>query len=377
MQEFVSTFISFLKNNLFIFSILVFLGSFFLVYFTIPMVIYIAFIKKLTAPIIHRSSHSRSIPSLAGVAFFMSFVIFISLIQLVFHESTGYNIIAAISVLFMIGLKDDLINSSARVKLYGQLLASLFIIFSPAFHITNINGFFGLYYINPFLSIFIAVFFLTFIINAFNLIDGIDGLAASVGIVSSSTFMILFFIKEDYFFFLLCVLTVSILLAFLRFNLASGKLKIFMGDCGSLVVGMILGACTLHYLSTPLLVPSKRLFLPENRILFATAVLFIPIFDTVRVIIIRLLNKVSPFRADRNHLHHILLDQGMSHRKATLSLVSLNIFVVVNFFIVSNKLSNIQVFLFIMGLYLSIAVVFYKIKTRTYRDQKINNLNSN
>jgi UDP-GlcNAc:undecaprenyl-phosphate GlcNAc-1-phosphate transferase len=362
MQEFVSTFIAFLKNNLFIFSPLVFLGSFFLVYFTIPKVIYVAYIKKLTAPIIHRSSHSRSIPSLAGVAFFMSFVIFISLLQLVYHESTGYNIIAAISILFMIGLKDDLINSSAIVKLYGQFLASLFIIFSPAFHITNLNGFLGLNYINPVMSIAIAVFFLTFVINAFNLIDGIDGLAAGVGIVSCSTFMILFFIKEDYFFFLLCVLTVSILLAFLRFNLSSGKLKIFMGDCGSLVIGMILGVCTLHYLSTPLLVPAKRLFLPENRILFTTAVLFIPIFDTVRVIIIRLLNNLSPFSADRNHLHHILLDFGMSHRKATLSLIALNIFVIIFFFIVSNKLNNIYVFLYMLGLYFAISLLFYKLK---------------
>jgi UDP-N-acetylmuramyl pentapeptide phosphotransferase/UDP-N-acetylglucosamine-1-phosphate transferase len=362
MQEFVSIFISFLKNNLFIFSSLVFWGSFLLVYFTIPKVIYVAYIKKLTAPIIHRSSHSRSIPSLAGVAFFMSFIIFISLIQLVFHESTGYNIIAALAVLFMIGLKDDLINSSAKVKLYGQLLASLFIIFSPAFHITNLNGFLGIYYINPLLSIVIAVFFLTFIINAFNLIDGIDGLAASVGIVSCSTFMILFYIKEEYFFFLLCVLTISILLAFLRFNLSSGKLKIFMGDCGSLVIGMILGVCTLHYLSSPVLIPAKRLFLPENRVLFTTAVLFIPIFDTVRVIIIRLLSNSSPFKADRNHLHHILLDQGMTHRKATLSLLSLNIFVIAIFFIVSNKLPNFFVFLFMLGLYLAIALLFYKLK---------------
>lgn len=362
MQEFVTIFISFLKNNLFIFSSLVFWGSFLLVYFTIPKVIYVAYIKKLTAPIIHRSSHSRSIPSLAGVAFFMSFIIFISLIQLVFHESTGYNIIAALAVLFMIGLKDDLINSSAKVKLYGQLLASLFIIFSPAFHITNLNGFLGIYYINPLLSIVIAVFFLTFIINAFNLIDGIDGLAASVGIVSCSTFMILFYIKEEYFFFLLCVLTISILLAFLRFNLSSGKLKIFMGDCGSLVIGMILGVCTLHYLSSPVLIPAKRLFLPENRVLFTTAVLFIPIFDTVRVIIIRLLSNSSPFKADRNHLHHILLDQGMNHRKATLSLLSLNIFVIAIFFIVSNKLPNFFVFLFMLGLYLAIALLFYKLK---------------
>jgi len=377
MQEFVSFTILFLKNNLFVFSMMVFLGSFFLVYFTIPKVVYVAYIKKLTAPIIHRSSHSRSIPSLAGVAFFMSFVIFISLIQLVFHESTGYNIIAAISVLFMIGLKDDLINSSAKVKLYGQLLASCFIIFSPSFHITNLNGFLGLYHVNPLLSVFIAIFFLTFIVNAFNLIDGIDGLAAGVGIVSCSTFMILFYLKEEYFFFLLCILTSGILSAFLRFNLSNGRLKIFMGDCGSLIVGMILGICTLYYLSTPLLAPAKRLFLAENRVLFITAVLFIPIFDTIRVIIIRLLNGLSPFKADRNHLHHILLDFGMSHRRAALSLVSLNVFVIVIFFIVSNKLTNLYVFLFMTGLYSFIALIFFRLKNANVSNVKKHNLNSN
>jgi UDP-GlcNAc:undecaprenyl-phosphate GlcNAc-1-phosphate transferase len=370
MQEFVATIILFLKSNLIVFSTLLFIGSFLLVTFTIPKVVYVAYIKRLTSPIVHRSSHSRSVPSLAGVAIFMSYVIFISLIQLVFHESTGYNVIAAISVLFMIGLKDDLINTSAKVKLYGQLLASCFIIFSPSFHITNLNGFLGLHYVNPLLSIVIAIFFLTFIINAFNLIDGIDGLAGSVGIVSCSSFMVLFYLKKDYFFFLLCVLTIGILVAFLRFNLSNGRLKIFMGDCGSLVVGMILGIFTLHYLSSPLLVPAKRLFLPENRVLFTTTVLFIPIFDTVRVIIIRLLNNLSPFTADRNHLHHILLDQGMTHRKATLSLVLLNIFVIVIFFIVSKILTNVYLFLFMLGLYLSIAFLFYRLKNRNVTQLK-------
>lgn len=354
--------ILFLKNNLFIAFLFVLVGSFTSVILLMPRVLYVAYQKRLTAPIIARSSHTRTVPSLGGVAFFMTFMIFISLIEMGLKSGIGYNIIAAISILFMVGLKDDLVNSSARVKLYGQLLASLFIVFCTPFHIDTLHGFLGIYELHPVLSILISTLFLTFIVNAYNLIDGIDGLAAIVGIIISSAFALLFFLKNDILFFLLCTLTIGILIGFLRFNLSSGRLKMFMGDCGSLLVGMMIGIFTLHYLSSQPLSPSLRLFVPDNRVIFVSAVLFIPLFDTVRIIVIRILNGKSPFEADRNHLHHILLDKGFSHLKASITLGILNIFVLFVFFFASKFLNQLNLLGIMVLLYALIALYFYKQK---------------
>lgn len=354
--------ILFLKNNIYIACLFVLLGSSISVILLMPRVLYVAYQKRLTAPIIARSSHTRTVPSLGGVAFFMTFMIFISLIEMGLKNGVGYNIIAAISILFMVGLKDDLVNSSARVKLYGQLLASLFIVFCTPFHIDTLHGFLGICELYPLVSILISTLFLTFIINAYNLIDGIDGLAAIIGIIISSTFMLLFFLKKDYLFFLLCAMTIGTLIGFLRFNLSSGRMKMFMGDCGSLLIGMMIGIFTLHYLSSEPLSPSIRLFVPDNRVIFISAVLFIPLFDTIRIIIIRILNGKSPFEADRNHLHHILLDKGFSHLKASLALGMLNVLVLAVFFIASKFLNHLNLLGIMVLLYLLIALYFYKQK---------------
>ena len=372
MDQLVTNLISLLKANVFLFSGFIILGSFLLMQLTIPRVIYIAFTKKLTAPIVARSSHSQKVPSLGGVSFYITLMIFISIIGIVYKNSAGFNIIAAISILFMVGLKDDLINSSAKVKLYGQIGAALFIVFSPEFHISNFNGFLGIYELNPIVSTGIAFFFLIFIINSYNLIDGIDGLAAIIGIVVSTTFAFLFYFKHDHYFSLFSILTASVLVGFLRFNLTKGKMKIFMGDCGSLVVGLVLGILTLHYLSSPLAAPVHRVFFPENRILFVFAVLFVPIFDTIRIIVIRIANGRSPFEADRNHLHHALLDKGFSHLTSSLILGGINLLITLTFFYYSKILTYDVFTLIMLTMYFIFTLIFYFLsrENRTHKRQR-------
>ncbi len=301
-----------------------------------PRVIVVAVKKKLIIPIINRSSHSKEVPSLGGVSFVMVYLITIPLINMIYYENfAGYNIIAAISILFMVGLKDDLVSSSPKVKLYGQFLAAGFIVISPEFLITNYHGFLGIYEINPFISMVLSFGFLVFFINSFNLIDGLDGLASVVGTVISGTFLIIFFLKEDYFYFSLALVTISMLVAFLRFNLNKGKLKIFMGDCGSLIIGLMIAIMALHYLASPWSL-TNHLFLPENRFIFVFSVLFIPLLDTFRVIGIRLLAGKHPMKADKNHLHHVLLEFMKSHIWASISLGLLNLIVIMTFVTISN-----------------------------------------
>ena len=364
---------NFLRTNLVTFSIVIFLGAFICVNLLIPVVIWVAYQKRLTTPVIARSSHSSRTPAFGGVAFFMTIIVFISFIQIILNDAIGYNIIAAISILFMVGLKDDLVNSTARVKLIGQLLACLFIVLSPEFWITSCHGFLHIYEVNPILSLLFSIFFMTFIINAYNLIDGIDGLAAMAGIIICGVYAYLFYIKNDAFFFLISVTTVAILVAFLRFNLATNKMKMFMGDCGSLIIGLIIGFLTLHFLvSKP--TPSFQVdyFFIENRILFITAVLFIPLFDTIRIIIIRIINGKSPFEADRNHMHHILIDSGLSHLRATLTLGAINLFVLFIFFLLSRTLNSVFMSGFMAVIYILIAYFFFRLSVKNR--MRLNNI---
>lgn len=361
---------SLLKTNIILFSVLVIIGSALVVILTIPRVIYIAYIKKLTAPIIQRSSHTKSIPSLGGVSFYITIVIFISLIQMVIHQTEGYNFIASLSILFMVGLKDDLVNSSAKVKLYGQLLASAFIVFSPSFNIKNLNGLLGIYELNPLISILLSILFLIFIINAYNLIDGIDGLASVIGIIISGSFIFLFYMKHDYFFMLLNVLTASVLMAFLRFNLSNGRFKIFMGDCGSLVIGMIIGACSLHYISISSETNIGTTILPENTFLVIISILCIPIFDTIRIILIRIIHGRSPFEADRNHLHHVLIDLGFKHSTSSILLGLLNVFIIVITLMLSKSLASSYILIYFSIQFVFLAYFFYYLKKKSQLQYK-------
>lgn len=357
-------------NHLISALLLVFITSICVNIFT-PRIVVVAKKKNLIIPIVTRSSHRKEISSLGGVAFFIVFLICIPLINLVhFGAYSGYNLITALTILFMVGLKDDLVNSSPRVKLYGQFMASIFVVLSPDFIISNYYGFLGIYEVDPIVSIFISLFFLVFFINSFNLIDGLDGLASIIGIVITSTFLVMFLLMKDYFFAGLSLVTVTMLLAFLRFNLTNGKLKIFMGDCGSLNIGLIIGALSLRFLANEPIDVDSRIFSPENRILFIFSVLIIPLMDTFRVMTVRILNGDSPMKADRNHLHHLLLDFFKSHVLVSLFLGVLNL-IVIFIFIAISKTNSIKFVSSVMVLTTILIIFgFYLINTINKKNKK-------
>jgi UDP-GlcNAc:undecaprenyl-phosphate GlcNAc-1-phosphate transferase len=157
----------------------------------------------------------------------------------------------------------------------------------------------------------------------------------------------------------------GILCAFLRFNYSRGERKIFMGDSGSLIVGLVIAFLSIKLLVMPTSLPDTGEFLRlSNRFLFVSCVLLIPVFDTLRVILLRLLKGDSPFSADRNHSHHILLDLGLSHKKSGIFLASLNILVISTFWFFSNKLSNLGLTLLVAAMYGLMFLLFYLLKKK-------------
>lgn len=330
-----------IEPNMVILGAFIFLISFVISNKMIPIIIYIVQYKKLMDHPNERSSHCEITPTLAGVAFFGSTVISIFFIQNYDESGISLNIIASLTILFFIGLKDDLIALSSKMKVILQSIAIFFILIRPEFQIVNFHGFFHLFEMPLWFIIPFSYFVVLYIINAYNLIDGIDGLAGILGILISVIFSILFFSINLYFYGLIAVVIVGFLIAFLRFNL-SKKNKIFMGDTGSMIVGFLFSLLFLRFLSLDVAVFHKLNVSPQNFIIVAISIMFFPIIDVIRVIFVRIVNGKGPFSADRRHMHHVFIDKGLPHIDATITFTISNVFTFLIIYFINSYLSYIS-----------------------------------
>lgn len=350
-----------LLTNIYLMAPLILVGSFALVLFIIPRIIWIVIQRDLIDYPNSRSSHKTATPSLAGISFFITLILSMFFIKIWDDDLVSLNLIAAITVMFYIGLKDDLVYTSPRGKIGGELIATAFVLFCSCMQVTSLNGFLGIYGLPPLLSFVLLFLLVLTIINAYNLIDGIDGLAATIGLVIFSVYALIFFGAGLYYYFLLCLSLVGILIGYLRYNLSRTD-KIFMGDTGSLILGFCIAFFTLKFLAMEPSQINKFAFNPENRLLVVAAILCIPLFDTFRVIGVRLLNKKNPFSPDRNHMHHILTDSGLSHIQASLLLGFFNYVIVILTLFLSAYVGSVKLLVVLVLIFVVLLVVFYKLK---------------
>jgi UDP-GlcNAc:undecaprenyl-phosphate GlcNAc-1-phosphate transferase len=349
-------------SNIYMMASFSLIGSFFITLYLIPKIIWVVNSNDLIDKPDDRSAHKNSTPTMGGFAFFLTLVFSIFFIKIWDVEAVGLNFIAAITLIFAVGLKDDLVLTSPRAKLVSEVIAILFILFLNGFQVNSLEGFLGINNISPWLSYSLIVLLILTIINAYNLIDGIDGLASVIGIVVFSFYGLIFFVAGLYFYFLVSLILIGILSAFLRFNFSSSQ-KIFMGDTGSLIIGFCMGFLSLKFLAMDSLLLSEYSFVAENKLIIIGGILFIPLFDTFRVIGIRLLNNKSPFYPDRNHIHHILIDLEYSHIKASLFLGFLNLILIDLLSILSLYFNSYQMFGFLIVVFILMLGLFYKLKS--------------
>lgn len=342
------------------YPVLFFLGAYVLTYFTIPKIIGIVEYKSLMDNPNQRSSHSKRTPTLGGIAFFYTLVFALFFLRSWAQFGEAIYLMPGLTILLIVGLKDDLVVLSPYTKLVAQLVAILFIIVNPSFEIQSLNGFLGIHEIPIYAYYVIAAFMMITVINAYNLIDGIDGLAAAVGIVILMIYTAIFYVTKEYFYALLCLTLNGSLIAFLSFNLSSSK-KIFMGDTGSLMVGFIISILTLKFLALSPETYDSLPFLLENIPLIAIAILIVPLFDTARVFTIRIANKRGPFSPDRNHTHHILVDYlKLSHKQASFILAGFNLLFVVLFIVLGTAPYNLYLAIFLLSVVIVLGYLFYR-----------------
>jgi UDP-GlcNAc:undecaprenyl-phosphate GlcNAc-1-phosphate transferase len=344
-----------------------FWGGFVLTYYLTPVVIQVVKVKRLFEKLSERSSHSVHVPSFGGVTFFVVFVLAISIAEQFFMAGRAIYLAPAATIMFVIGLKDDLTGISPFNKIIAQVIATTLLFLSTDFQITNLHGFIGLYEASPMLVVPLSYAVVIFFINAFNLIDGIDGLASSLGAFYFTAFGFIFYFLNDWAFLSVSICMVGMFIAFLRYNLSTDK-KIFMGDTGSLFIGFILVAFVIHLMSSDY---SNKLSLQNaNFGVFLIALLFVPVLDSIRVFVARAAEGRSPFSPDRNHIHHILMDRfALSHRQTTLRILMINIVVSWLFWAVCYYLTHLWAVLTLITF-----SIFFSLYLRNLRQQlRVNN----
>jgi len=361
-------------SDLTIISVLTVINSFFLVYYLIPKISWIIKNLNLQEKPNKRSSHASETPTMAGIAFFLTIIMTSFFIQNFDTDAVGLNLIASLTLIFMVGVKDDLVISTPRAKLVAEVIAILFLLLSEHTQIDSLHGFLGVYEIPVVVSYVITTIMMLTIINAYNLIDGIDGLAAIVAIVIFSVFALVFYTTMYYYYFLICLCFIGILLAYLNFNFSTTR-KIFMGDTGSLIIGFAIGFCALKYLSMDVSNFTYFKLQVQNELIVLAAILWIPLFDLFRIIIIRLYHKKNPFSPDRNHAHHILIDAGLSHFETTMILGFLNYGIIILVIWLSAHWNYPQMLAVLISLFTAGVFLLSLINKRTIKkNKKINSL---
>jgi UDP-GlcNAc:undecaprenyl-phosphate/decaprenyl-phosphate GlcNAc-1-phosphate transferase len=273
-----------------------------------------------------RKIHTVHTPSMGGLPVFIGFAL-AALIWMPWEQLSEIKyVLSALGIMFIIGFRDDLINLRAIQKLLGQLAAAMIIVAICDIRLMSFYGLFGVYELSSVWSYGISVFTIIVITNAFNLADGIDGLAGSIGIIASIFFGTWFYLTGFDAFALVSFALAGGLLAFLHFNWAPSK--VFMGDTGSLFIGFFLSIVTIKFIESNYSIdPISSLSQWQFQAFIGTvvAILIIPLFDTFRVFVRRMLKGKSPMHPDKTHIHHILLRLGCNHSQATGILITVNI----------------------------------------------------
>lgn len=287
-------------------------------FFLLPLVIRIADDNKLYDLPDERKTHVNEVSSLGGIGIFSGIILSLLLVADFSNYSSELQyFIASFFIIFLIGIIDDIFVLKAWKKILGQALITLILTVKANLLITNLHGFLGIYALTYTESLYVSFFTITLLINSFNLIDGVDGLAGSIGFISCLLFGTFFLMNNLIHYAVLSFCVCGALLAFLKFNFSPAK--IFMGDSGSTLIGLIAAILAIKFVESA---PIQSIFTHNVVPAIAFGFLMIPLLDVLRVFAIRIYKRQSPLVPDRNHFHHLLQNKGLTHTQVTITLVS-------------------------------------------------------
>ncbi|NQY67111.1 MAG: undecaprenyl/decaprenyl-phosphate alpha-N-acetylglucosaminyl 1-phosphate transferase [Flavobacteriales bacterium] len=346
--------------------VLGFLTSFFVVLFIVPSLIKVAELKNLyDEPGDDRKLHSKKIPSIGGIIIFAATLFSYSLWYPDDDIGKFKYIISSLLILFFVGAKDDIIGTAPVKKLLANFIVGLMLVLMANIRITSLHGIFGVLEIPYWASVFLSLFTYVVIINSLNLIDGVDGLASGVGIVATVSFGTWFYISgSDLLMASLAFSLAGALFAFLFFNFSPAR--IFMGDSGSLTIGLIIAILAFE------LIEYDKADLPTelmgiSKPVFAIAVLIYPLLDVFRIFMYRTIKGLSPFNPDKKHIHHRLLLVGLNHRQTVITIYIYNVFII-GLCILTRNMDPSQSLMIVLGTAMMLVQIPFFLKKK----EKIN-----
>lgn len=327
---------------------------------SIPQIIMVATKKRLyDTPDNDRKIHLRVIPNLGGIGIFFGFITTASLFISPEAFPKWNYIIAASLLLFLVGIADDLISLSPPKKFLTQFVAAFIVVCIADIRLKSLHGVLGVYGDLPYWwSATFSIIGVIFVTNAYNLIDGIDGLAGSIGVLSTLLLGVTLagFGHPGAACLSFCLL--GGIVGFLRYNISPAK--IFMGDTGSLLIGFIISLLCIMAVNNFSSEKAISTFIHSaaGALVIGLSILFVPVFDTFRVFSTRLMKGSSPFKADRTHLHHYLLDMGFSHSQ-TVTVILIANFLIITVSLITQDFNPNFAILCILGLSLGLFAILY------------------
>ena len=332
--------------------------SFFGTFLVMPYVIKLAINKRFLVGGGGRNAHEGFTPNVGGMAIFAGLILANQYLLFDFFDKfqdfeissefktqiKAFLIITGGSVImFIMGLLDDIGELSSYFRFFVQSVIAFLVVYIGDIRIDNFHGVLGFYEIPELFSIIFSISVIIFIINSFNLTDGLDGLAASLGLFILAAFAIIFYINAKYFDCTLACSAVASLFAFWLYNRPPAR--IFMGDGGSLLIGFIIACCAIRACDMAIV---NDVCNP----VFILCILAYPAVDTLRVFAVRVFSGKSPFSADRNHIHHLLIDKDFNHGWASFFAVMYCAFLtLICFFLIDY--ANLSFFIMV-----SLAILF-------------------
>ncbi|HCX77633.1 MAG TPA: undecaprenyl-phosphate alpha-N-acetylglucosaminyl 1-phosphate transferase, partial [Algoriphagus sp.] len=265
-----------------------------------------------------RKIHKKFIPSMGGIAFFLAASIAMTIWAWQFPLPDIRYLLGAIALVFFVGLRDDMVELKASHKIMGQLVAVLLVIVAADIRIKDLHGFLGVGELNLYVSYGFSAFVILALTNAFNLIDGLDGLASTMAVIVLSSLGVWFYVHGLDSFAVLCFTFLGGILSFLVYNWHPAK--IFMGDTGSLTLGFTMGALIIAFMEYNAALPTGAAWKFESVFSSGIALMIFPLYDMARVFTRRILQGKGPMTPDKSHVHHFLMRSGLKHNQVAMLL---------------------------------------------------------
>ena len=296
-----------------------------------PKILRIALMKNIVDNPDARKLQRVPVPVMGGVAVVFGILVALSVCHIYVDCGNLFTIILAMLIMLYVGTIDDIMELSPGIRFLIEIAVTIMLMYSCGYSIDHFHGLWGLEAVSPFVSVPLTIVTVVGLINAINLIDGVDGYSSGYCIMTCAIFWLFFYVSGDVPMVLLACVCAASLIPFFFHNVFGKTSKMFIGDGGTLVMGIVMSVFVLNTLKSDTccaLYDSWGMGLVP----FTLAVLAIPVFDTVRVMSTRILRGSSPFYPDKTHLHHLFISMGYSHIGTTLSILTLNLLIILGWY---------------------------------------------